>query len=59
MEECKPFLSNKMSSKEKIHLIEIEQFVRTDRKTKKVWNTFFSNIVKNLDTLRYSMMNPK
>ena len=50
----KPFLSDKITSKEKITLIEENEIVSNDENTAQVLNTFFSNIVGNLNTPEYA-----
>ena len=50
----KPFLSDKITSKEKITLIEENEIVSNDENTAQVLNTFFSNIVIALISLSIS-----
>ena len=50
----KPFLSNKVSSKDEIHLLENNDLVKTGLETAEVLNNFFSNVVQNLDISRIS-----
>ena len=50
----KPFLSEKMSGMDKIHLIENNELIKNDLKTAEVLNNFFSNIVQNLNIARYT-----
>ena len=50
----KPLLSVKVDCKDKIHLIENNELVKTDLKTAEVLNKFFSNIAQNLDISGYS-----
>ena len=50
----KPLLSDKVAGKDKIHLIENNEVVKTDLETAEVLNNFFPNIVQNLDISRYS-----
>ena len=54
----KPLLSDKVTGKDKIHLIEYNELVKTDLETAEVLNSFFSNIVQNLDISRYSNDEP-
>ena len=54
----KPLLSDKVTGKDKIHLIEYNELVKTDLETAEVLNNFFSNIVQNLDISRYSNDEP-
>ena len=49
----KPFLSDKITSKEKITLIEGNEIVSNDENTAQGLNTFFSNIVGNLNIPEY------
>ena len=49
----KPFLSDKIISKEKITSIEENQIVSNNGNTAQVLNTFFSNFVGSLSTLEY------
>ena len=44
----KPFLSDKIVSREKVTLIEEEEFIESDSNAAQVLNTIFSNIVSNL-----------
>ena len=44
-----PFLSDKITSKEKITLIEKNEIVSNDENTAQVLNTFFSNVVGSLN----------
>ena len=50
----KPFLSDKVSSKDKIHLLENNEVVKTDLETAEVLNNLFSNVVQNLNISRIS-----
>ena len=50
----KPFLSDKVSGKDEIHLLENNELVKTYLETAKVLNNFFSNVVQNLDISRIS-----
>ena len=54
----KPLLSDKVGGKDKIHLIENNELVKTDLETTMVLNKFFSNIGQNLDISRYSNDKP-
>ena len=49
----KPFLSDKITSKEKITLIEENEIVSNDENTAQVLNTFFSNIAGSLNIPGY------
>ena len=42
-------LSKKVKSNERITLVENDEIIKTEKGTAKVLNTFFSNIVQNLD----------
>ena len=48
----KPLLSDKFAGKNKIHLIENNELVKTDLETAEVLNNLFSNIVQKLDISR-------
>ena len=50
----KPFLSDKVTSSQKITLIENDKIVKNDDKTARVLNTFFSNIVRDLKIPDYN-----
>ena len=54
----KPFLSDKITSKEKTILIEENKIVSNDENTAEVLNTFFSNIVGSLNIPEYVTNNP-
>ena len=54
----KPFLPNKITSTQKITLIEKEEIIMGDDNTAEVLNTFFSNIVSNLKIEGYSNCDP-
>ena len=45
----KPFLSNKIISKEQLLLVENDKIISEDRKIAESLNSFFLNIVKNLE----------
>ena len=49
----KPFLSEKLKSREKITLVEKEELVSSESDVAQCFNLFFSNIVKNLDIPKY------
>ena len=51
-------LSKKIKSNERITLIENDEIFKTEKGTAKVLNTFFSNIVQNLDIHRYNVDDP-
>ena len=57
-ETIKPFLSDKITSTQKITLIEKEEIIMGDDNTTEVLNTFFSNIVSNLKIEGYSNCDP-
>ena len=46
----KPLLSDKVKSSEKITLVEGEEIINEDGENAEIFNTFFSNAVKNLKT---------
>ena len=48
----------KVTGKDRIHLIENNELVKTDLETAEVLNNFFFNIVQNLDISRYSNGEP-
>ena len=50
----KSLLYNKVAGKDKIHLIEKSELLKTDLQTAEILNNFFSNTVQNLDISRYS-----
>ena len=54
----KPCLSNKVVSSEKITLIEGDKIIKNDRATVKVFNDFFSNIIKNLNIPQFNPGDP-
>ena len=54
----KPFLSDEVTSTEKITLIEKEKIIVGDNNTAEVLNTFFPNIVSNLKIEGYSSCDP-
>ena len=54
----KPFLSDKITSKEKIALIKENESISNDENTAQVLNTFFSNIVGSLDIPEYVTNDP-
>ena len=54
----KPSLSDKSCTKEQINLVEKREILKTDLETAKVLNTFFGNIVKNLEINQYSNFDP-
>ena len=49
----KPFLSEKLKSREKITLVEKEELVSSESHVAQRFNQFLSNIVKNLDIPKY------
>ena len=54
----KPFLSNKIVSREKVTLIEKDKIVESDVNTAQILNTFSSNIVTNLKIAEYANCDP-
>ena len=54
----KPSLSDKSCVKEQINLVEKGEILKTDLETAEVLNTFFGNIVKNLEINQYSNFDP-
>ena len=54
----KPFLSNKIVSREKVTLIEEDEIVESDFNTAQILNTFFSIIVSNLKISEYVNRDP-
>ena len=54
----KPFLSNKIVSREKLALIEEDQIVESDINTVQILNIFFSNIVNHLKIAEYANCDP-
>ena len=49
----RPFLSEKLKSREKITLVEKEELVSSESDVAQRFNQFFLNIVKNLDIPKY------
>ena len=54
----KPFLPNKIVSREKVTLIEENEIVESDVNTAQILDTFFSNIVSNLKIAEYANCHP-
>ena len=54
----KPFLSDKIVSREKLTLIEEYEIVKSDINTAQILNTFFSNSVSNLKIAENANCNP-
>ena len=54
----KPFLSDKVRLTNKMTLIDNEEVIMDDCNTAKVLNTFFLNIVINLNIVEYSNCEP-
>ena len=50
----KPLFSDKSISGDKINLTENGKYVKTEMKTAELFNSFFSDIVKNLKIHQYS-----
>ena len=57
-EVIKPSLSDKSCAKEQIKLVEKGKILKTDLETGEVLNTFFGNIVKNIEINQYSNFDP-
>ena len=57
-ETVKPVLSDKVTSTQKITLIENDKIVKNDNNTARVLNTFFSVIVHNLKIPDYNNFDP-
>ena len=51
-------LSKKIKSNERITLIEKDEIIETEKGTAKVLNTFFSNIIQDLDIQQYNVDDP-
>ena len=51
-------LFKKIKSNKRITLIENDEIIKTEKGTAKVLNTFFSNIVQNLDIQQYNVDDP-
>ena len=47
----KPTLSQKFNARERISLNENGEIVKTEKETAEVFNSFFGNIVKNLNSM--------
>ena len=54
----KPSLSDKSCVKEQNNLVEKVKILKTDLEIAEVLNTFFGNLVKNLETNQYSNFDP-
>ena len=54
----KPFLSDKCPSNENVILVEEHEIISKDSEVAEVMNTFFSNIVSNLNIPEYQMNDP-
>lgn len=54
----KPFSSDKMTSREEIILIENEAIVSSEKNTTQLLNTFFANVVANVNILEYNQCDP-
>ena len=54
----KPFLSHKVTSTQKITLVENNKMIKNDNDTARVLNTFFSNIVRDLKIPDYNNCDP-
>ena len=51
-------LSDKSCVKEQINIVEKREILKTDLETAGVLNTFFGNLLKNLEINQYSNFNP-
>ena len=54
----KPLLSDKSRIWDLVNISEKGEILKTESETAKTLNSFFSNIVKNLNILRYSEFDP-
>ena len=54
----KPSLLDKLCAKEQINLVRKRKVLKTDLETEEVLNTFFGNIVQNLEINQYSKFDP-
>ena len=54
----KPLLSDKSRIRDRINISEKGEILKTESETAETLNSFFSNIVKNLNISRYSEFNP-
>ena len=54
----KPMSSKKIKSNERITLIENDEIIKNEKRTSKVLNAFFSNIVQSLDIQQYNVDDP-
>ena len=54
----KPLFSDTSISRDKISLTEDSEYVKTEMKIAEVFNSFFSNIVKNIKIPQYSNFDP-
>ena len=54
----KPMLSKKIKSNERITLTENDEIIKNEKRTSKVLNAFFSNIVQSLDIQQYNVDDP-
>ena len=54
----KPLLSDKSKSNEKITLVEGDKITSEDKSNAEIFNSFFSNAVKNLKILEFNDINP-
>ena len=54
----KPLLSDKSRTRDRINISEKSKIVKTESETAESLNSFFSNIVKNLNISRYSEFDP-
>ena len=58
LKTVKPFLLDKVTSTQKVTLIDNDKIVKSDDNTTRDLNTFFSNIVSDLKILDYNNFNP-
>ena len=54
----KPLLSDKSRIRDRINISEKDEILKTESETAETLNSFFSNIVKNLNISRYNEFNP-
>ena len=58
MENNKPSFSDKIVTRDRIHLTENGEVVKTELKTAETPNNFFGNVIKNLMIPKYSEYDP-
>ena len=54
LKAVKPLFANYIISNEKITLVDASEIIKNDKEIAKVFNNFFSNIVKNLKIPEYN-----